>query len=549
MILGIASQTQGQELDELQKVFDQRIQPILEEKCADCHTGPEANAGVDFEQFTNVEQILDSDRFWNRVIREISNGRMPPEDSNPLSKPESKLLTSWIGNTLRSIDCNQVRPGQVTLRRLNRTEYRNTIRDILGVDFEGADSFPGDDVGYGFDNIGDVLSLPPILLEKYLDAAGTISLAAIRDVKQNAMNQSFAGSSFEPGSEKVWQSEGVSKFFTYSSIRKKIAFRLPGTYALVIKAYGDQAGDEPAKMSVTVNNQLIKTIDVKANRRKPKWYGTKLRVSEPGEQEIQIRFENDYYVPRKVGKADRNLYVEAILVRGPKVKPPSIDYLKFKSQDDTEAKDFIHQFLNRAFRGNVTQKTEDRFWSLYKDQLAGGFSFYEAIQTVVQTALVSPQFLFKLETPLANNETRSLNDLERATSLSYFLWSSAPDKQLIRLAKNGELTNKLTWKKEVNRLFNDDRANALVENFAAQWLNLRVLSEVQPDPKLFPAVDKLLLKDMRRETELVVQDIFKRNGSLLELLDCDFSFVNQRLAQHYQISGIEGDQFRKIRAE
>ena len=244
----LANDSFGQELDVLQNEFESKIRPTIEAKCIDCHAGPEANAGIDLEGITRVEQILESDRKWNKILHEIESGSMPPKDAEPLSKKETTILSQWIHGSLDSIDGDSVFPGRVTLRRLNRVEYRNTIRDILGVDFKAADSFPGDDVGYGFDHIGDVVSLPPLLFEKYLDAAEEISAKAIPNPDRPTLDLRIAGSSLETESDYVWQGDGVSKLFSFSKIEQTVSFPAPGTYAVVIKAYGEQAGDESTKM-------------------------------------------------------------------------------------------------------------------------------------------------------------------------------------------------------------------------------------------------------------------------------------------------------------
>ena len=530
----------------LKTEFESQIKPILQEHCSTCHSGLEAAAGLNLDSYQKLENVLDDDRKWMSISRRVASGSMPPEDEDPLVDGQKQVLLAWIKNAFELVNCENSFPGTVTIRKLNRTEYRNSIRDLLGVDYHPAANFPGDDVGHGFDNVADVLSLPPLLMEKYLDAAETISQLAIVD--SNSMNISLGASNFKPTRDNSYVRGEQLSLLSEDTASKKFTFKLPGVYAFVVKAYGDPAAGEYPKMSVLVDGKPVKTVEVKARRRKPSWYGFKLDIESADEAELQIRFENDYYQPRTGSRSaqDRNLHLLSVVIRGPRRPESKIAYLNFKSETDSEAGAFIEEFLPRAFRSSVDKKRIRRFQKLYAQARTDGDSFHGALRKVIQAALISPQFLYKLENPVAKDSIRSLDDFERATSLSYFLWSSTPDDELLDLAKQGNLSDLENWQKQTQRLFNDNKSDALIDNFVAQWLNLKLLEDIEPDPETFDGVDRQLLLDMKQETAMVIADIFRRDASLMELLNCEFTYLNEKLARHYQIQSIQGSEFQRV---
>lgn len=535
---------------QLEAEFTQQIQPLLIEKCGDCHQGTEATAGVNVDQYRTLEQVLDADRKWQAILEQVESGDMPPEDeAEPLSDLERKQMVKWIKQTFELVNCSEPIPGNVTIRKLNRQEYRNSIRDLLGIDYTPSANFPGDDVGHGFDNIADVLSLPPILMEKYLDAGEEITRRAIVDPKNPLMDVSLSALSLQHSSEASRKSGGSLLMFTNTTAEKSIQFPVAGEYELKINAHAANAGSEFAKMQVAFEGELIGTVDVKSNRRKPEWFTFKLYPKSTGPKKLQVSFINDFYVPQKglKRKQDRNLYVSGIYIKGPKAKTGDRNYLKLKGQSLASAKKFIWEFLPRAFRRPVEEQLKQEYLQLFQQQRQAGLSFYASIRHVVQTVLVSPRFLYRLEQPVAAGAIRELDQFELATALSYFLWSSTPDDELLRQAGRQSLRDAGVLSSEVKRLLADSRSISLVDNFAAQWLNLPVLRDAQPDPELFQQVDKQLLQDMGKETRMVIADIFKRDASVLELLECDYSFINQRLAKHYGLGNkVSGDSFQRV---
>ena len=542
-------------LRQSQKTYSAEIRPILKNNCADCHWGEDADAGFDLEPFTDVSKILDNRIEWQKVLRRVSKKQMPPEDADPLREQDHEKLVEWIDQLINNLDCTEQFPGTVTIRRLNRTEYRNTIRDLTGVDFEPAVDFPGDDVGYGFDNIGDVLSLPPILMEKYLASAEQILNKAIVDPDTLRVDKQLVGADF-PTIQGSRYDDEIHSLSESGTLALPVRF-LPGNYRVTVEAYGDQAGDEPAKMSVGLGGQQTQTVDVTSEFRRPSTHQFRFTVERSQKLDLQVTFPNDFWNPNgRKNDQDRNLHIISVHIVGPlgvETQLPEshqriIVATPGEQLNDSDAADrVIRHFTNRAFRRRATPDELRRIKKLYTQARDDGDTYEEALQYALQAPLVSPFFLYKVETPPpADGRSHNLPEFELATSLSYFLWSSMPDEQLFVAAGKRKLHDPNSYREQVRRMLADPKANAIVENFAEQWLNLRVLEQLEPDSDLFPGCDAEMLEDMATETKMVFADLLQRDGSILELLRSDYTFVNQRLAKHYGIADVNGPKFRKV---
>ena len=412
--------------DTSKRSFERDILPVLEEYCYACHGDGQNKGGIQLDVFKTVGDVHRGYKLWEQVFRKVRAGEMPPEGRKKRpSKEEQALIAGWIRHSLDDFYVNSPPdPGRVTVRRLNRSEYNNVIRDLLKVDFKPAKDFPPDDSGHGFDNIGDVLSMSPLLLEKYLAAA------------------------------------------------EKIA---------------EQAVAVPAR-------------------------------GQPMDPKRLTAFQQQYFrYP-----ISRNLRRAA-------------------------AEGFVRPFLRRAYRREVTQEEVGRVMRLAKQAVDDGGSFEEGVRLAVMATLISPHFIFRWEldgAPGKPKAIRSLNEFELASRLSFFIWGSLPDDQLLQLANQGQLRKNLNA--EVSRMLKDQRAESLVENFAGQWLELRNLNVYRPDRKLFPSYTPELRDDMRRETELLFAHVMRGNRSVLELISADYSFLNTRLAAHYGIKNINGNNFRQV---
>lgn len=548
-----AAQDQAAKLRKVQQEFTHTIRPIIQQHCGDCHWGDDADADFNLEPFKTLDQLLVGRDKWKKVLLRVAAKEMPPEDLDPIPDDEHKRVMDWLDQLMNSVDCTNINPGRVTIRRLNRIEYRNTVKDLVGVDYKTAQSFPGDDVGYGFDNIADVLSLPPILMEKYLQAAEEISFRAINDLDAENLVAAVGASQFKDKGRKVNSKNGAVGLLSRSMITASVDFKETGKYKCFVEACGDQAGSEPCKMSVTLNGTQSKTVAVPTRAGDFEEHEFNFSVRRTGKNVFQVSFLNDYYDDSKGEVKDRNLIVGGLRVVGPLGKKSSsyaniinVPAPKNDAQAYAAATAIINRLASKAYRRRVTSDERERLMELFKISREAGDDFDASIRFTLQAILVSPHFLYKVERPVAKGESRKLDNFELATNLSYFLWSTMPDDDLFRVAAEGKLTDPAEYRKQVKRMLASRRSLALVQNFASQWLHLRSLARIQPDPELFPGVDRNLRSDMVTETKLVVADLISKDGKITDLLSVPYTFINGPLAKHYGIKGIQGKRFQKV---
>lgn len=534
------------------------IQPLIKKYCYSCHQGEMTKGGVVLDAYKDEASLAADRATWKKVFDNVNGDLMPPADKDPLEDAERELLLGWLETKILAVNCNGPKdPGRVTIRRLNRAEYNNTVKDLLGIDFKPADDFPADDVGYGFDNIGDVLTLPPLLFEKYLAAADKIVKAAIvdPDTKPGKIYlaremQHTLGGSHGDG----WNLNSNGEVFQEHEFPKN------GEYEFVITAFGQQAGPDLPKMALRIDGKEAKDWTIKAKDDAPETVQTKVKVL-AGKFKVAAAFTNDFYDkdnpdPRK---RDRNLVVVKVEIKGPlgvaddnlpeshqRVIPMKVT----AGNRATVAKTVIRNFASKAFRRPATDDEVSRLLALVTLAEKEGDSWERGIQLACQAVLVSPNFLFKVELDPESGKSTGpvypISDYELATRLSYFLWSSLPDEELLQAAKSGTLRKFGTLDAQVKRMLKDERSQALIENFAGQWLQLRMLSQIKPDPKRFPNFTPELAADMRRETELFLAHIIREDKSIVDLLDANYTFLNERLAKHYGMSTVSGDEFRKV---
>ena len=544
---------QPEKLRAVQRAFTQTIRPMIQQHCGDCHWGDNADADLNLEPFESLDQLLHGRSKWKKVLLRVAAKEMPPQDVDPIPDDQHQALMQWLDQLLNSVDCTDINPGRVTIGRLNRVEYRNTVRDLVGVDYKPSQSFPGDDVGYGFDNIADVLSLPPILMEKYLKAAEDISFQAINDPNDQKIAGVINPNDFTRRGQKMRADNGEVTLLSNITITGEFDFKESGKYKFVVEACGDQAGKDPCKMAVALNGTQSKTVLVKSERGDFKEFELAFSVNKTGKQAIKISFLNDYYNDSGSRKADRNLIVGNIVIFGPiGKKSPSYDKIinvappKTIKEGEAAAKAIFNRLASKAYRRRVKPDELSRLVDLYRLSRSEGNPFDASIRFGLQAILVSPHFLYKVETPVPKGESRKLNDFELASNLSYFLWSTMPDDELFRAAGEGKLSDPVEYRKQVKRMLADRRSLALVQNFASQWLHLRSLARMQPDPELFPGVDKQLRADMVTETKLLVADLIFKDARITDLLKVPYTFVNGPLADHYGIPNVKGPKFRKV---
>ncbi len=545
--------------------LNETVLPVLREYCWDCHGDSEAKGGVNFDAHTNLMAVLRDRGTWERVIQTVRSGEMPPKKKKAQPNTEVRThLVGWIERTLFPIDPSRPDPGRVTLRRLNRVEYNNTVRDLFGVDFQPADDFPQDDVGYGFDNIGDVLSMPPILLEKYLNAAEAVLDRSIVTGPLTPKARRFAPSQIQGhvgGGALATLSAQGEMFVEYEA-------PVPGDYVFKVQAYGDQAGDEKVQMALRADGHDLETIEVRRGRGNPKLHEHRLALK-PGNHRLSAAFLNDFYRQTEVLKTnaqgktytekkteDRNLQVEFIEVTGPfsEAVPPLHAlhrkvFFKAPGPQTTNqvARDILQRVTDRAYRRSATPAELDGLMRLFGQARESGDGFEAAVKQALMAVLISPHFLFRGEiqsNPDNPHESHRVSEYALASRLSYFLWSTMPDDELFRLAGQGRLRRNLAG--QVKRMLADPKSRALVDNFAGQWMQLRTLDIVSPDEKLFPGFDAPLRAALRRETESLFEHVLRKDRPITEFLTADYTFVNEPLARHYGISGVHGPDFVRV---
>jgi hypothetical protein len=540
--------------------------------CDTCHFGPKARAGVNLESL----DLADLDRngvLWEKVLRKLRSREMPPPGAPRPDEATYATLVTAIESERDRLADTKPNPGRPTLHRLNRAEYANAIRDLLALDIDVAELLPADDTGYGFDNIGDVLTVSPALLERYLLAAGKISREAVGDT---AMPPAYQTYSLRPG---LKQDERMSETMPLGSrggtaIRHR--FPVDGEYEIAVSLQRDRAeavlstGRE-RKLDLRLDEQRLDLFTIAATT-KAAGAGeeadsnlkTRLKVR-AGAHTIVATFLKDTMVPEGIIFRPRADAIQghfeglgAISISGPfdvqgPGATPSRDRIfvcrpAAAAQEEACARQIIAGFARRAYRRPITADDLPQLLALYRQGAATG-GFETGIRLTLQKILVSPEFIFRVELDppdAAPGSVHRVSDVELASRLSFFLWSSIPDDQLLAVAERGELSNPKVLEAEVRRMLADPRSAALVKNFAGQWLFLRNIAGIQPDTAAFSNFDENLREALRKETELVLDSTLREDRGVADLLDTDYTFVNQRLAEHYGITGVYGSEFRRV---
>ena len=533
---------------------------FLAKHCIACHGPEKKKAGLLLNTFKDEPSLLKDRKTWHKVLRALQSGEMPPQGRPRPALAEVEGFTRLVATVFDHADRTAKRdPGRVTIRRLNRTEYNNTIRDLIGVDFEPAENFPSDDVGHGFDNIGDVLSLSPVLLERYLTAAESIMLRAIAVEPPKPVVRHQSSRYLEPATSQASRWRPLTKGQLHTPYRLNPA----GEYTFRFRAYGrleevaggDRPPDAPPgeapRVAVLSGSKEVKKFQITATEKTPETYEVVLNLA-AGDHRLAVELLNPSTgtQPGLKGKTvllgqSRAVMVEWFELHGPKdTRPETHKRLLGVKPGQTKAestREVLTRFASKAYRRPVAKDELDRLITLVEKTEAGGEKWEAGIQLAMQAVLVSPKFLFRVELDdrPTNFESHAIDEWQLASRLSYFLWSSMPDEELFELAKKGALSRNL--EAQVRRMLKDAKARALVDNFAMQWLQLRNLANSMPDPKLFPKFDEVLRAAMFKETELFFEAIIREDRSILDLIDSDFTFLNERLAGHYGIIDTNGN--------
>jgi len=533
----------------------QRIKPLLVKYCFACHGNGKKRLNVSFDNLLNDDALYIDRKMWESVIDKLRAGEMPPEDKPQPTADESKLLVKSIEEALASFDCAKFHnAGRVTVRRLNRLEYNNTIRDLLGIDFKPAADFPLDDVGYGFDNIGDVLSVSPVLIERYMEAAEAVLERAIIVIdppevaKRKLIVRATADVASDPNGIKFLR--GPGKVWGEANFKE-------GEYVIGAEVSARSVGNEPTRGEIVFgqHGELVKEFELASPVDEWVKIAGRIRVK-AGTEKVFVRLRNPSGSAADNPEAGRPLYVRRIDIVGP-YNPPIPPLPKHTERllahtpglDPREpAPEVIARCAAKAFRRRVASEEVEPFVRLWDQATQEGLRFELGLRRAFFGILVSPKFLFRIETdpPSAKPGTvYAIDEFNLASRMSYFIWNSMPDEILLSLAAENRLRENL--ESQVKRMLKDPKALSFVNDFAGQWLLLRALANVAPDPKFYPKFDTALRQAMQRETELFFETMVLEDHSIFDLLDSDFSFVNERLARHYGIEGIEGEEFQRVR--
>ena len=534
--------------------FQQKVLPLLERYCVDCHMPDSAEAGIVLGGYTSLLDSLRAGKTWYRVHDAVKHGIMPPADMPQPNKSEVQELVSWIENDLFDAQQDHYESSAaVVIRRLNRQEYNNTIRDLIRHDLRLGDNFPADDIGFGYDNIGSALNVSPIHIEKYYEAAEQAMQVAIQlpDVEPYSPAELIGLRTYPLPADKPVEFEhhlSPGRYMAdFSLVRVGIAESVPPPRL--------QIGFGKDRRTVEAIRVQDETVVYRYWLTVAKGDGQVSVALAPGQSksvkstEVAANVSGD----QRYG-GNRGLHVDSMVVRGPvplddeKVSESrrSLLFCRPEYGDESRlecASRVIQRFASRAFRRPASKDEVERIMRIYKMAHERGESFERATQLALTTVLVSPQFLFLVE-PDESKTDRLLSEHELASRLSYFLWSTMPDSSLLQDARQGMLRNNL--RTQVIRMLSDPKSESFVENFVGQWLQLRELDNVAPDQEMFPGFDETLKVAMQTESNQFFGHILRENRSVLELLDSDYTFANDVLARHYNIDGVTGTEFRRV---
>ncbi len=578
------------------KLSDELSRKFFEQYCHTCHAVEKPKGDFRVDSLSQDFASKDNREKWLKVVEQLKTGTMPPKGKPRPAADELQALIDWIDSKVAATEtARNSAQGRAVMRRLNQAEYQNTVRDLLGVELELKDLLPDDTVVGGFDTSTESLHMSSYQLNGYLAAANRVLDAAVaggpRPTHVNRRFDMKAATRRQGVSREL--DDGVAIFASdlasnIQTVLWSFLTRDRGKYRFRISAYAYQS-ERPVTFHVNGGNSnlgdppyLIGHFEVFPDKEVPPGEPTVIEFVEQMEVGKNIRILVDTEMRantlQRSGAEDYKgpgVVFQWIDIEGPLLDswPPLSYRLLFgdlpqapvadnpnrreavSQQPLTDAKTILHKFTRRAFRRAVTDEDVKPFLDRVQSKLDEGYSFERALRVGLKAVLVSPEFLFLRENIRPASNSASLGNLTRpaaldefalASRLSYFLWSSMPDEELLHLAEQGKLSRTPTLREQVERLLRDPKAQAFTENFAGQWLGLRNIDATLPDRQLYPEYDDILRSAMPKEVYLFFQEVLKNDLSLTNFVSSDFSIVNARLANHYGISGIEGLEFRKV---
>ncbi len=562
----------------------QANEALVKRYCVSCHSEKLKTGGLVLENL-DLSNVSAHAETLEKVIRKLGTGSMPPQGMPRPDKTTLDGFASWLETSIDRDALAKPNPGRATLHRLNRTEYANAVKDILGLDIDGASLLPSDDESYGFDNIADVLKTSPALLERYMSASWNISRLAVGD------QAIVADTTIYRARPDLSQDEYLAGFplGTRGGLKFTHNFQLDGDYVFRIRMWRATTDiirglKYPNEVELSIDGVRAGLVhiggrpDEKASEDNSGTSATDLdqrltlRVPvKAGPHDVVITFlkktaaqEDDILQPFLRSNVDPVGYqgqtsVDRVSVNGPLdargiSETPSRKKIFIcrpaAGADDIPcAKKILGNLARRSYRRPITDRDTEQLLTFFQKGKNEGKTFDAGIEAALQLILASPEFLFRFEPDpvnLAVDTPYKINDLELASRLSFFLWSTIPDEQLIGIASAGKLKDPAVLEQQVKRMLLDPRAHALTDNFAGQWLFLRNLRTMNPDFETFPDFDDNLRQSMRRETELFFESVLREDRSVLDFLNANYTFVNERLARHYGMKDIYGEGFRRV---
>jgi mono/diheme cytochrome c family protein len=557
--------------------------PVIDKYCVTCHNERTKTAGLalDALDLSNVATRAD---VWEKVVRKVRVGMMPPQGAPRPDQETAHALVEALTSSLDQAWLAKPNPGRGLIHRLNRVEYANAVRDLLALDVDTSSMLPPDDAAYGFDNIADALGMSPVLLERYLTAADKITSLAIGDPDTQTAGQTFR---IRQDASQDTHIEGLP-LGTVGGILAKVTLPLDGEYAFGIKLFRTNLGvvrglEYAHQLEYAVDGERVHLSelggdeDFRANLKNMTKAGDDVEKRaafrlplKAGPHTITVAFlerttaENPLRLQPFIRSSNDTLdtvghpHLDTFTLTGPFNATGSGDTPSRRrifvckpanaADEDACARRIITTFARRAYRGESNTADLDRLVEFYRAGRKGA-SFERGIQMALDRALASPKFIFRVERDpagVAPGTVYRVSDLELASRLSFFLWSSIPDDQLLEVARQDKLHLPAVLNREVERMLVDSKSQALVDNFAGQWLYLRNLKNLQPNSNEFPDFDHNLRTALETETSLFFQSIMREDRNVLDLMTADYTFLNERLAKHYGIPGVKGSHFRRV---
>ncbi len=554
------------------------VASMVDQYCMDCHDAASKKGGVSLEGLDAANPGADSET-WERVVRKLSHRQMPPISETRPDEATYLKVVSLLSTSLDGVAKAHPNPGRTdTFRRLNRTEYQNAIRDLLAVQIDAAALLPNDESSHGFDNV-TVGNLSPTLLDRYVTAAQKVSRLAIGTSRRTPGGDTIR---IRPD---VTQEDHVEGLPVGTRGGALIPYEFPedGEYEIQVRLTRDRnemveglTKTSDVEMLVDRERVALLTVSPPDDGKNYEFVDRNLKVRVPvkaGPHQLGITFPKSISdlieTERQPFNAHFNMHrhprltpaVYQVSITGPyDAKGPGDTpsrRLVFGKEnthpadakaEDSSARRILSNLMRRAYRRPVTDDDLRKPMQFFHEGRTGG-SFDTGIESALTAVLVSPRFLFRVEEDparVASGAAYRISDLELASRISFFLWSSIPDDELLDTAVRGELSKPAVLERQVRRMLVDTRAGSLATNFANQWLYLRNLDSFSPDLRLFPEFDDNLRQAMREETELFFDSIQREDRSVLDLLKADYTFLNERLAKHYGIPNIYGSRFRRV---